>query len=287
MDLLYSGSFSLSVSSTARFDIPKTNKSVTWPLKVSIVLKSLSGKLLIKLKAPPSDRLWFGFYQPPTLDLQIIHQESSKAFGWSVVNSLLRKKLTDSINEIFVLPSMDEVVFNSTEFPEMSLDEHPEISILQEETINELQQQQKLEKQNGTPLNPGKVAPSWAGVSSKTAPTAGRDEKDQSSSSKIQVSAAIFSQVNSSKEQSHSTSSLLSASSSQNKSLRERRRVETADEISTSLSPSSSPSFSPSIETLSGLETFILATETTKKEKESSKSSFSAFKQYWNSSSSK
>ncbi|KGG51965.1 hypothetical protein DI09_233p20 [Mitosporidium daphniae] len=63
----------------------------------------------MKIKPPPSDRLWYGFYEMPKMELSIEPLVSTRAIKWSLVTSVIEKRLNESMEEYFVLPNMEEL----------------------------------------------------------------------------------------------------------------------------------------------------------------------------------
>ena len=63
----------------------------------------------MKIKPPPSDRLWYGFYEMPKMELSIEPLVSTRAVKWSLVTSVIEKRLNESMEEYFVLPNMEEL----------------------------------------------------------------------------------------------------------------------------------------------------------------------------------
>jgi hypothetical protein len=64
------------------------------PLLLKIRLVSLKGTMLIRLRAPPSDRIWFAFKEPPEIDLEPEpcigdHKISSGPLGALIANQLM------------------------------------------------------------------------------------------------------------------------------------------------------------------------------------------------------
>lgn len=65
--------------------------------------------MLLKIKPPPSDRLWLGFYDMPQMELAIEPLVSTRAVKWSLVTSVIEKRINESLEEYLVLPNMEEL----------------------------------------------------------------------------------------------------------------------------------------------------------------------------------
>jgi hypothetical protein len=66
---------------------------------------------LLKLKPPPTNRIWWGFYAPgPKLSLTISPTVSDTSLNFSVIQQAIDRKINDVIKETIVLPNMDDLV---------------------------------------------------------------------------------------------------------------------------------------------------------------------------------
>jgi len=85
------------------------------PVKVTIVLavlvKALSGMMTLKIKAPPSNRFWLGFQEPPEMDIVIEPIVADKAIKLNMVISAIEAKIREAMVEAIVLPNMDDYPF--------------------------------------------------------------------------------------------------------------------------------------------------------------------------------
>lgn len=107
VDIMYPGGFRLQVATEIKWDIPKV-KTIIVPIIMSIHVRRLTGRALIRIKPPPSDRIWLGFYNQPQLEVDIEPVVSTKAITWSVVKMGILKHLQDTMAEYVVLPNMDD-----------------------------------------------------------------------------------------------------------------------------------------------------------------------------------
>ncbi|KAF9346425.1 hypothetical protein BGX26_002078 [Mortierella sp. AD094] len=85
------------------------------PVKVTIVLavlvKSISGMMTLKVKAPPTNRFWVGFQEPPKMDIVIEPIVADKAIKLNMVISAIESKIREAMVEAIVLPNMDDTPF--------------------------------------------------------------------------------------------------------------------------------------------------------------------------------
>ncbi|KAI8598009.1 putative integral membrane protein conserved region-domain-containing protein, partial [Dissophora ornata] len=85
------------------------------PVKVTIVLavlvKAISGMMTLKIKAPPTNRFWIGFQEPPEMDIVIEPIVADKAIKLNMVLSAIESKIREAMQEAIVLPNMDDYPF--------------------------------------------------------------------------------------------------------------------------------------------------------------------------------
>lgn len=106
-DILYTGGFQVVITTTARLELPKM-KPIIIPLLLSILVQRISGRILLRIKAPPTDRIWIGFYELPNMHLKIDPIISTKSISLAMVNSIIQKRIEDIVLEYMVLPNMDD-----------------------------------------------------------------------------------------------------------------------------------------------------------------------------------
>jgi len=64
---------------------------------------------MLKIKPPPSDRLWFGFYRLPDYDISIEPVVSNVALTWGPIQAAILKKVEEAMLEYVVLRNMDDI----------------------------------------------------------------------------------------------------------------------------------------------------------------------------------
>ncbi|KYR03045.1 PH domain-containing protein [Tieghemostelium lacteum] len=107
----YHGGFTLTIK--IEIQISFRNHSVTIPFVISVLVKSLSGRVNIQCLPPPTKRFWIGFYDEPQCEIAIDTSiGQSKAGSFTNIPKLAKiivTKLKAEIFEMIVLPNMDDL----------------------------------------------------------------------------------------------------------------------------------------------------------------------------------
>ncbi|WVF69246.1 hypothetical protein IAT40_004022 [Kwoniella sp. CBS 6097] len=98
----------LRITVATQITLPAT--SVRFNVVLAVVLKSLEGNVLIHMKKPPSNRIWWGFTTMPEMDMEtkpIVGSLNFRQLAPAVgkIESLMREAIRDSV----VLPNMDDL----------------------------------------------------------------------------------------------------------------------------------------------------------------------------------
>lgn len=114
-DVRYTGNFRIEVAAVARIDLGTRLKAREVNLVLSVALRKLDGHLLIKIKPPPSNRLWFSFSQMPKIEMTIEPIVSSRQITYTVILRQIEARIKEVIAETLVLPFWDDTPFFKTE----------------------------------------------------------------------------------------------------------------------------------------------------------------------------
>ncbi|GAA5859758.1 hypothetical protein JCM8547_007014 [Rhodosporidiobolus lusitaniae] len=106
------GAIRVTIETVASFSLGSRQYSVR--LVLAVVLRELEGQLLVKMKRPPSNRVWFGFTKMPSLRIEIEPVVSTRQVKWSLVTGPIESRIRELIAESLVLPHMDDLSFFDT-----------------------------------------------------------------------------------------------------------------------------------------------------------------------------
>ena len=86
----------ITVATTAT--IPTGFKPYTVDLVLAVVLNSLEGNMVVQIKRPPSNRVWYGFTHMPKMEVEIIPVVSERKIQIGMVLKAMEKQLREVVS---------------------------------------------------------------------------------------------------------------------------------------------------------------------------------------------
>lgn len=112
--LFYDGHFRVELETVLKWKYSDRLPPIRIDLVLAITLKSIEGKIMFKIKEPPTNRAWLGFYKKPKMEWIVEPLVWEKRMGYSMVSKAIQTKIEEIISETMVLPNMDDMVFFQT-----------------------------------------------------------------------------------------------------------------------------------------------------------------------------
>lgn len=113
-DIKYSGGFKLQMGAVARIDLGSRLKAREVNLIMAGTLRKLTGHMLVRIKPPPSNRMWMTFETMPQLELSIEPIVSSRQITYGIILRAIESRIREVMGETIVLPNWDDSPFLDT-----------------------------------------------------------------------------------------------------------------------------------------------------------------------------
>ncbi|KAI9310774.1 hypothetical protein BX666DRAFT_1145677 [Dichotomocladium elegans] len=110
----YEGAIRFEIETVLQWKYSDHLKPLRIDLVLAITLRSLEGKFLLKIKEPPTNRFWYGFYELPKMEWGVEPLVWDRRMGYSVVVRAIQSKIDELVMENIVMPNMDDITFFPT-----------------------------------------------------------------------------------------------------------------------------------------------------------------------------
>ena len=114
-DVKYSGGLKIEIAAVARLDLGPRIRAREVSILLLGTLRRLNGHIMIKIKPPPSNRMWISFETMPVLDLNIEPVVSTRQITYGVILRAIESKIREVFGETLVQPNWDDIPFLNTE----------------------------------------------------------------------------------------------------------------------------------------------------------------------------
>jgi hypothetical protein len=114
-DVRYTGNFRLEVAAIARIELGARFKAREVNLLLAVVLKRIEGHAMVRIKPPPSNRLWITFQSMPKIEMTIEPIVSSRQITYTLILRQIENRIKEVIAESFVFPNWDDSPFYHSE----------------------------------------------------------------------------------------------------------------------------------------------------------------------------
>lgn len=111
----YFGEMSAQLATKVNINLGSRFKPREMDVLLSMTLEKLQGPMLIKIKPPPSARMWYTFESEPAMNIKIEPVISSRQMSYNIITNSIEKKLKEAVKTSLVLPHWDDFVFYNTE----------------------------------------------------------------------------------------------------------------------------------------------------------------------------
>lgn len=113
-DVKYTGAIKLTIAAVAKIDLGTRFKTRFIDLVLAVSLQRLAGHLLVRIKPPPSNRLWFCFESPPEMDIKVEPVVSQRQITYTWILRQIEDRIRAVFSETLVKPNWDDVPWFDT-----------------------------------------------------------------------------------------------------------------------------------------------------------------------------
>ena len=97
VNVAYNGGFRVEIATVATLQLGSRFKPRQVRISMAVTVKKLEGKLMLRIKKPPTNRIWVGFYETPTMDLTIEPIVSSRQITYTMVLKAIESRIRDAV----------------------------------------------------------------------------------------------------------------------------------------------------------------------------------------------
>jgi len=109
LDMRYSGGLSLTLLAVAKLDLGPRFKARTVDLMLKSSIQRVQGTMCLRIKPPPSNRIWFTFESMPEMEIRVEPVVSERKITYGFVLRAIEERIRTAISEGLVRPNWDDV----------------------------------------------------------------------------------------------------------------------------------------------------------------------------------
>lgn len=101
-NVAYAGRFSVQITTKVMLNLGARFKPREVTIALAITLEHLEGRMVFRVKPPPSDRIWYTFFSTPKMSLKIEPVVSTRQIKISMVTNAIENKIRESVSAIYL-----------------------------------------------------------------------------------------------------------------------------------------------------------------------------------------
>jgi len=113
-DVRYNGGVQVVIAAIAKLDLGARFKARTVDVVLSTSLQRLTGHMLVRIKPPPSNRIWFCFESAPDMEIKVEPVVSSRQITYTFILRAIEERIRSVMGETLVKPNWDDIPFFDT-----------------------------------------------------------------------------------------------------------------------------------------------------------------------------
>ncbi|KAF8683226.1 Maintenance of mitochondrial morphology protein 1 [Rhizoctonia solani] len=106
LKFLFDGELRLTIAATAEVSLGARFRPYVVQLVLAVVVRKIEGNVLVKVKRPPSNRIWYGFTSMPKLEIDVLPVVSDREIKWGVVLKPIETQLKEIVSLVINLSSV-------------------------------------------------------------------------------------------------------------------------------------------------------------------------------------